>query len=68
MIDELNIPIEQLLPLVIVLSIVNICLWLHLGSYQLDIQPKGEREGKDTKKLTNVTYGAYIQSQSRYYN
>lgn len=68
MIDELNLPIEQLLPLVIILAIVNICLWLHLGTYQLDIQPKGEREGKDTKKLTNATYGAYIQSQSRYYN
>lgn len=68
MIDELNIPVEQLLPLVIVLSIVNIFLWLNLGAYQLDIQPKGKREGKDTKKLTNATYGAYIQSQSRYYN
>lgn len=68
MIDELNLPMVQKLTLVIVLSIVNICLWLHLGSYQLDIQLKGEREGKDTKKLTNATYGAYIQSQSRYYN
>lgn len=68
MIDELNLPIEQLIPLVIVLSIVNIFLWLNLGSYQLDMQLKGEPEGKDTKKLTNATYGAYIQSQSRYYN
>lgn len=68
MIDELNLSMDQLLAVVIVLAIVSIFLWLHLGTYQLNIQPKDEREGKDTKKLTNATYGAYIQSQSRYYN
>lgn len=68
MIDELNLPMEQKLVLVIVLAIVNIFLWRNLGYFQLDIKPQNEPEGKDTKKLQNANYGAYIQAQGRYYN
>ncbi|MBF0778336.1 hypothetical protein [Streptococcus cuniculi] len=64
MIDEINLPMEQKLALVIVLAIVNIFLWCNLGYFQLETKP----EGKDTRKLQNANYGAYIQAQGRYYN
>ncbi|MGT2964572.1 hypothetical protein [Streptococcus acidominimus] len=64
MLDELNLPMEQKLALVIVLAIVNIFLWRNLGYFRLDIEPKQ----KDTRKLQNANYGAYIQAQGRYYN
>ncbi len=66
--DEINLPMEQKLALVIVLAIVNIFLWCNLGYFQLDIEPKQKPEGKDTDKLQNANYGAYIQAQGRYYN
>ena len=46
----------------------GVYLWQHLGTYQLDIEPKTEPEGKDTSKLKNANYGAYIQLAGRYYN
>lgn len=64
MIDEINLPMEQLLPLVIILAIVNAFLWRNLGYFELETKPKG----KDTRKLTNPHYGAYIQFAGKYYN
>lgn len=64
MIDELNLPMEQKLALVIILAIVNIFLWRNLGYFRLDIKPKD----KPAPKLTNPNYGAYIQLAGRRYN
>lgn len=59
---------ETAITLIAILTPLNIYLWHRLGSFQLDIEPKTEPEGKDTRRLTNANYGAYIQSQGRYYN
>ncbi|WP_181352736.1 hypothetical protein [Streptococcus zhangguiae] len=55
---------EQKLILVIILAILNIFLWRDLGHFHIDVEPKK----KDTRKLQNANYGAYIQAQGRYYN
>ncbi|HEL2527617.1 TPA: hypothetical protein TZ304_002191 [Streptococcus suis] len=60
--------IETALTLIAILTPLNIFLWHHLGSFQLDIEPKTKSEGDNTRRLTNANYGAYIQSQGRYYN
>ncbi|HEM3648312.1 TPA: hypothetical protein U1C40_000924 [Streptococcus suis] len=66
--DELALTTENALLLIVVLVPILIYSWLHLGAYQLDIEPISKPEGKHTSKLTNANYGAYIQSQGRYYN
>lgn len=62
--------IETALTLIAIFTPLNLFLWFRvgLGTYQLDIEPKIKTEGKDTRPLENVNYGAYIQSQGRYYN
>ncbi|MCK4004406.1 hypothetical protein HCC50_03400 [Streptococcus suis] len=60
--------IETALTLIAILTPLNIFLWLHLGTYQLHSKPKDKPEGKHTRPLKNERYGAYIQSQGRYYN
>ncbi|GGE36883.1 hypothetical protein [Streptococcus himalayensis] len=58
---ELDLPIEQLLALVIILGIVNIFLWRHLGVFQLASKPQKKPIDKDTTEQLNPNYGAYIQ-------
>ncbi|MGT2801006.1 hypothetical protein JavanS292_0012 [Streptococcus satellite phage Javan292] len=68
---ELDLPIEQLLALVIILGIVNIFLWRDLGHFEIDVEPKKkpvEEDAKDTRKLQNPNYGAYIQLAGKRYN
>ncbi|MCB2926404.1 hypothetical protein J0628_06785 [Streptococcus suis] len=60
--------IETALTLLAIFTPLNIFLWLHLGTYQLHSKPKDKSEGNNTRRLTNANYGAYIQSQGRYYN
>ncbi len=60
--------IETALTLITILTPLNIFLWLHLGSFQLHSKSQNKSEGNHTRRLTNANYGAYIQSQSRYYN
>ncbi|HEL9644077.1 TPA: hypothetical protein U1084_001356 [Streptococcus suis] len=68
--EELTLTIEQALALIAILTPLNLYLWLcvGLGTYQLHSKPKNVSEGKHTRPLTNANYGAYIQSQGRYYN
>ena len=66
--NEISLTAEQTLALIVLLLPLIIYLWHHLGTYQLDIESKTEPEGKDTRKLTNANYGAYIQLAGRYYN
>ncbi len=62
--------IETALVLIAILTPLNLYLWfcVGLGTYQLDIEPKIKTEGQYTRPLENANYGAYIQSQGRYYN
>ncbi|WP_449451520.1 hypothetical protein [Streptococcus suis] len=65
---EPMLTVEQGLLFLAILTPLNIFLWLHLGTYQLHSKPKDKPEGDNTRRLTNANYGAYIQSQGRYYN
>ncbi|HFI0462648.1 TPA: hypothetical protein ACGO2S_001994 [Streptococcus suis] len=62
--------IETALTLLAIFTPLNIVLWFRvgLGTFQAPDKPKTEPEGKDTRRLTNANYGAYIQAQGRYYN
>ncbi|HEM3703828.1 TPA: hypothetical protein U1C94_000085 [Streptococcus suis] len=62
--------IETALTLIAIITPLNIVLWfgVGLGTFQAPSKPKIEPEGKYTRRLTNANYGAYIQSQGRYYN
>ncbi|WP_449455734.1 hypothetical protein [Streptococcus suis] len=62
--------IETALTLIAIFTPLNLFLWFRvgLGTYQLHSKPKDKPEGNNTRRLTNANYGAYIQSQGRYYN
>ncbi|HEM4182198.1 TPA: hypothetical protein U1W88_000783 [Streptococcus suis] len=68
--EELTLTMEQALILIAILIPLNLILWfgVGLGTFQLHSKPKNVSEGKHTRPLTNANYGAYIQSQGRYYN
>ncbi|MCK4025758.1 hypothetical protein [Streptococcus iners] len=68
--EELTLTIEQTLTLIAILTPLNLFLWfcVGLGTFQAHSKPKKVSEGKHTRPLTNANYGAYIQSQGRYYN
>ncbi|HEL2527431.1 TPA: hypothetical protein T7M07_001223 [Streptococcus suis] len=68
MITEPMLTVEQGLIFLAVLTPLTIYLWTHLGTYQLDIEPKNKSEGKNTDKLQNPHYGAYIQLAGKRYN
>ncbi len=54
--------------LLITLTPLAIYLWCNTGSIQPEYKHKNDIKDKNTDKITNVNYGAYIQSQGRYYN
>lgn len=62
--------IETALTLIAILTPLNIFLWfgVGLGTFQAPDKLKNKPEGNHTRRLTNANYGAYIQSQGRYYN
>ncbi|WP_104929581.1 hypothetical protein [Streptococcus suis] len=68
--QELNLTLEQSIILLAIFTPLNMFLWfgVGLGTYQLHSKPETEPEGKHTRRMTNANYGAYIQSQGRYYN
>lgn len=66
--EELNLTIEQILALIAILTPMTICLWLHLGTYQLHSKPKNVPEGQHTRPIENELYGAYIQLAGKHYN
>lgn len=65
-----EITIETALTLLAIFTPLNIVLWfgVGLGTFQAPDKPKIKPEGNHTRRLTNANYGAYIQSQGRYYN
>ncbi|WP_449461184.1 hypothetical protein [Streptococcus suis] len=62
--------IETALTLIAIFTPLNLFLWFRvgLGTYQLDIEPKINTEGKDTDRVQNPHYGAYIQLAGKRYN
>ena len=64
MATELNLSATQFFILVTVLSIALTVLWLKKSYFQLDIEPVTD----NTTHNVGTRYGAYIQSQGKYYN
>ena len=65
---ELNLSATQFFILVTVLSIALTVLWLKKSYFQLDIEPKTDIVTDNTTRNVGTRYGAYIQSQGKYYN
>ena len=68
MANELNLSATQFFILVTVLSIALTVLWLKKSYFQLDIEPKTDTVTDNTTRNVGTRYGAYIQSQGKYYN
>lgn len=65
MATELNLSASQFIILAIILTLALTVLWLKKSYFQLDIEPKTE---DNTTRNVGTRYGAYIQSQGKYYN
>ena len=68
MATELNLSATQFIILVIVLTLALTALWLKKSYFQLDIEPKTDTVTDNTTRNVGTRYGAYIQSQGKYYN
>ena len=64
MANVLNLSASQFIVLAIVLSIAVTVLWLKKSYFQLGIEPVTD----NTTRNVGTRYGAYIQSQGKYYN
>lgn len=64
MATELNLSARQFIVLVIILMLALTVLWLKKSYFQLDIEPVTD----NTTRNVGTRYGAYIQSQGKYYN
>lgn len=68
MATELNLSATQFIILVIVLTLALAALWLKKSYIQLDIEPKTDTVTDNATRNVGTRYGAYIQSQGKYYN
>lgn len=68
MVTELNLSATQFIILVIVLTLALAALWFKKSYFQLDIEPKTDTVTDNTTRNVGTRYGAYIQSQGKYYN
>lgn len=68
MVTELNLSATQFIILVIILTLALTVLWLKKSYFQLDIEPKTDSVTDNTTRNVGTRYGAYIQSQGKYYN
>ena len=64
MANELNLSASQFIVLAIILTLALTALWLKKSYFQLDIEPVSD----NTTRNVGTRYGAYIQSQGKYYN
>ena len=64
MTTELNLSASKFIILAIVLSLAVTVLWLKKSYFQLGIEPVTD----NTTRNVGTSYGAYIQSQGKYYN
>ena len=68
MVTELNLSATQFIILAIILTLALTALWLKKSYFQLDIEPKTDTVTDNTTRNVETRYGAYIQSQGKYYN
>ena len=68
MATELNLSASQFIVLAIILILALTVLWLKKSYFQLDIEHKTDTVTDNTKRNVGSRYGAYIQSQGKYYN
>lgn len=65
---ELNLTPTEMIILFAILLLLLIKLLQHRSYFKLDLKPKNDDEKKTTSEPYQARYGAYIQSQGRYYN
>lgn len=68
MATELNLSANQFIILAIILTLAVTVLWLKKSYFQLDIESKTDTVTDNTTRNVDTRYGAYIQSQGKYYN
>ena len=68
MATEQNLSANQFIILAIILTLALTILWLKKSYFQLDIEPKTDTVTGNTTRNVGTRYGAYIQSQGKYYN
>ena len=68
MATELNLSANQFIILAIILTLALTILWLKKSYFQLDIEPKTDTVTDKPPRNLGTRYGAYIQSQGKYYN
>lgn len=68
MVTELNLSATQFIILVIILTLALTALWFKKSYFQLDIEPKTDTVTDNATRNVGTRYGAYIQSQGKYYN
>ena len=68
MANELNLSASQFIVLAIILTFALTVLWLKKSYFQLDIEPKTDTVTDKPPRNLGTRYGAYIQSQGKYYN
>ncbi len=67
MATELNLSANQFIILAIILMLALTVYGLK-NYFQLDIEPKTDTVTNNTTRNVGTRYGAYIQSQGKYYN
>lgn len=68
MATELNLSATQFIVLAIILTLALTVLWLKKSYFQLDIEHNSDTVTDHTTRNVGTRYGAYIQSQGKYYN
>ena len=68
MATELNLSASQFIVLAIILMLALTVLWLKKSYFQLNIEPKTDTVTDKPHRSVGTRYGAYIQSQGKYYN
>lgn len=66
--NELNLTPTEMIILFAILLLLLVKLLQHRSYFKLDLEPKNDNEKKTTSEPYQARYGAYIQSQGRYYN
>ena len=68
MVTELNLSASQFIILAIILTLALTVLSLKKSYFQLDIETKTDTVTDKPTRNVGTRYGAYIQSQGKYYN
>ncbi|CYX61601.1 putative phage membrane protein [Streptococcus suis] len=66
--QEIDPTIAMIFLVILTPLTIYLYFFVGFGTVELHSKPKIKPEGNHTRRLKNANYGAYIQSQGRYYN